>query len=181
MDTWHFSKSTWSLDRQVTWKSRWSLFILTHNPTKFNGHCRCETGDAHFCEYNVITWQMSHVTRWLWSTRLQSHLAKIGGHCPSEGADKVFFNITWSHNQWVTWPDGLDTLTLNHKGYSTIIRAKEFYDKNIYVLQIGASLYYKLGQLCLIANEGKHCYKLGQLHYYKLVQMLLQVGAAITN
>ena len=33
------------------------------------------------------------VTRWLWSTRLKSHLAKIGDHCPSEGGDEVFFNI----------------------------------------------------------------------------------------
>ena len=32
---------------------------------------------------------MSHVTRWLWSTRLKSHLAKIGGHCHNEGGDKV--------------------------------------------------------------------------------------------
>ena len=42
VDTWHSSKSTWSLDRQVTWKSRWSCFTLTHNPTKFNDHWRCE-------------------------------------------------------------------------------------------------------------------------------------------
>ena len=37
--------------------------------------------------------------------------------------------------------------------------------KNMYVLQIEASL----------------CYKLGQLHYYKLEQLLLQIGAAVTN
>ena len=38
---------------------------------------------------------MSHVTRWLWSTQLKSHLAKIGDHCPSEDGDKAFFfNIT---------------------------------------------------------------------------------------
>ena len=43
------------LDRQGTWNSRWNLFPLTHNPTKFNGHWRCETGDIHFYEYNVIT------------------------------------------------------------------------------------------------------------------------------
>ena len=41
-------------DRQVTWKSRCGLFTLTHNPTNVNGHWRCETGDAHFDEYNVI-------------------------------------------------------------------------------------------------------------------------------
>ena len=33
---------------------------------------------------------MSQVTRWLWSTQLKSHLAKIGDHCPSEGRDKAF-------------------------------------------------------------------------------------------
>ena len=60
-----------------------------------------------------------------------------------------------------------------------IVRATELNNKNIYVLQIGASLCYKLGQLCFI--KGKHCYKLGQLHYYKLGQLLLQIGAAITN
>ena len=42
-------------------------------------------------------------------------------------------------------------------------------------------MYYKLGQLGLITNYGRHCYKLGQLHYYKLGQVLLQIGAAITN
>ena len=51
----------------------------------------------------------------------------------------------------------------------------------MYVLQIGASLRYKLGQPCCIINWGKRCYKLGQLHYCKLGQVLLQIGAAITN
>ena len=44
-----------------------------------------------------------------------------------------------------------------------------------------ASLCYKLEQLCFITNQGKRCYKLGQLHYYKLGQVLLQNGAAIAN
>ena len=59
-----------------------------------------------------------------------------------------------------------------------VARATEFNDKNIYVLHIGASLCYNLGQLCLsqirvnvvtnwgsfiITNWGKCCYKLGQL------------------
>ena len=51
------------------------------------------------------------------------------------------------------------------KSQKFIVRATEPNDKNIYVLQIGASL----------------CCKLGQLHYYKLGQMLLQIRAAITN
>ena len=43
----------------------------------------------------------------------------------------------------------------------------------IHIIQIKAALFYY--------NQGKHCYKLGQLHYYKLGQVLLQIGAAITN
>ena len=39
---------------------------------------------------------MSHMTRLLWSTRLKSHVARIGGHCPSEGGDK-FFLISRDH------------------------------------------------------------------------------------
>ena len=46
-----------------------------------------------------------------------------------------------------------------------IVRATELNNKNIYALQIGANL----------------CYKLGQLHYYKLGQALLKIGVAITN
>ena len=45
----------------------------------------------------------------------------------------------------------------------------------------GASLCYKLTQLCLITNYGKLCYKLEQFHYYKLGEVLLQNRAAITN
>ena len=115
VDTWRFSKSAWSRDRQFTWKSSWSPFTLTHNPTSE----LCETGDASFCEYKLIAWYMSHVTWWLWSIQLKSHLAKIGGHCPSEGRDKTFFmNIRWSHDQWVTWVGGWDSLILNPKAYS---------------------------------------------------------------
>ena len=64
----------------------------------------------------------------------------------------------------------------------------ELNNKNIFVLQIGASLCYKLGQLCFITNKGnvvsnwgnfiftnsgKYCYKLGQ--------PLLQSRAAVTS
>ena len=61
------------------------------------------------------------------------------------------------------------------------IRATELNNKNIYVLQTGAGLFYKMEQLSFITNYGKRCLKLGQLHYYKLGQVLLQIGAAITN
>ena len=40
---------------------------------------------------------MSHVTRWLWSTQLKLQLAKIGGHCPSEGGDKAFLRKSRDH------------------------------------------------------------------------------------
>ena len=119
VDTSRFSKITLSLDQQVTWMSWWGHLTLTHNPTKLNGHWSSETGDAPFSEYNVIAWYMSHVTRWLGWTQLQSHLTKIGGHCPSKGEDKAFFlHVTWSYDQWVVRIAGWDTLTLNHKGYS---------------------------------------------------------------
>ena len=118
VDTWRFSKSTWSLDRQVIWKSRWGPPYPNSKPYQVNGHWRCETGGALFCEYKVITWWMNHVTRWLWSIQLKPHLPKISGYCASEGGDKVFcLHITWSYDQWVTWLGGWDTLTLNHKGY----------------------------------------------------------------
>ena len=51
----------------------------------------------------------------------------------------------------------------------------------IYVLQIGASFCYKLEQLCFMTNYAKRCCKLGQLRYYKLEEVLLQIGMAITN
>ena len=62
---------------------------------------------------------------------------------------------------------------LNKFPSDKIVRATELSNKNMYVLQIGASLFYKLGQLCFITNEGKRYYKLGQLHYYKLGHVLL--------
>ena len=54
-------------------------------------------------------------------------------------------------------------------------------------------MYYKLGQLCFITNQGKRCYKLGHLlqiratvitkqgSYDKLGQNVLQTGAGIAN
>ena len=44
------------------------------------------TGDAHFCEYNVITW-----------TQRKSRLAKIGGHYPSEDREKLYLHMKWSN------------------------------------------------------------------------------------
>ena len=46
-----------------------------------------------------------------------------------------------------------------------MVRATELNNKNIHVLQIRASL----------------CYKLGQLYNYEFGQVLLEIGAVITN
>ena len=35
------------------------------------------------------------MTRWL--TQVKSHLAKSGGHCPSEDGDKAFFCLSRDH------------------------------------------------------------------------------------
>ena len=90
----------------ITWKSRWALLTLTHNPTKFNGHWRCETGDAHFCKYNVITWQVSHVTRWLWSTRLKPHFLKLMAVVLAKV--EIWYHVTtWSMihvTRWIRYP-----------------------------------------------------------------------------
>ena len=37
---------------------------------------------------------MGHVTRWLWSAQLKSHLGEIGGHCADEGGNKALFCIS---------------------------------------------------------------------------------------
>ena len=135
-ETWRFSKSMWSLDRQVTWKSRWGTFTITHNLTKFKCHWRCENWDAPFYEYNLITWYKIHVTWWLWSTQLKSHLANIGDHCPSKSGDKAFLRSR-DHMINVTWLSGSDTLKLNHKCYS---KSNQNPITKIY-------MYYKLGQV----------------------------------
>ena len=124
---------------------------------------------------------MSHATRWLWSTQLKSHLAKIGDHCPSEGGEKSFLLISHDHmiNESRDSVDQIPSALIT----KVIVRATELNNKIIYVLQTGASIvtnwgsYYKLGQLLLrnraaITNWGKTYYKLGQV---------LQIRAIITN
>ena len=90
------------------------------------------------------------MTRWFLSTQLKSHLAKIGDHCPSEGGDKEFFLISRDHmiNESI---DSVREIP-SPKITKFIVRATKLNNKNIYVLQIGASLCYKLGQLCFITN-----------------------------
>ena len=111
VDAWDFSKSRWSLDQQVTWKSRWGSFTLTYNPTKFDGHWCCEIGDAPFCEFSIIIWYMSHVAQWLWSTQLKSQLtiklvAIVLVKVKIELFKKIHM-ITWSMghvSHWVRYP-----------------------------------------------------------------------------
>ena len=52
--------------------------------------------------------------------------------------------INWSRDSVCEIPSSYIT--------KVIARATELNDKKIYVLQIGASLCYKLGQFCFIAN-----------------------------
>ena len=77
--------------------------------------------------------------------------------------------------RWVRYPHPQSRWSM------VIVRATELNNKNIYVLQIGVSLCNKLGQLYFIRNKGNCCYKLGQLDYYKLGQVFLQFGTAVTN
>ena len=119
---------------------------------------------------------MSHVNGWSWSTQLESHLANIDDHCPSNGGDK---------DQCVTWLSGSDTLKLNHKGYSKsnenpITKIYMYYKlrwacvKNsgsFVLLQIRANVATNLGSF-IITNWGT---------YYKWGQPLLQNRAGITN
>ena len=93
---------------------------------------------------------MSHATRWLWSTQFESQLSKIGGHCPSEGGDKAFLRQSLDHT--VKESRELVGEIPSTKITKAVIRSTELNDKNISVLQIGASLCYKLGQLCFITN-----------------------------
>ena len=75
-----------------------------------------------------------------------------------------------------------------------IVRATELNNKNIYVLQIGASLWYKLGQIFLlqiranvVTNWDLSVLQIGAIvvtnwgNYYKLGQPLLQNREAMTN
>ena len=61
------------------------------------------------------------------------------------------------------------------------IGAKLYHKLGNFLLQIGASVITKLGQLYFIRNWGKCYYKLRQLNYYKSGQVLLQIRAAIAN
>ena len=81
-------------------------------------------------------------------------------NCALAKVEKNFLHITWSHDQWVTWLGGWDTLTLNHEGYSKSNRTKE------------------RKHIC-ITNRGKLALHIGEaLFYCKLGQTLLQIGAA---
>ena len=108
---------------------------------------------------------MSHVTRWLWSTQLKSQLAKIGGHCPSEGEDETFSKKLHDHvtNESRDTVDEIPSTQIT----KVIVRVTELNDKTIYVLQIGAALFY---------------YKLEQKLLQIVAASLLQIGeSAVTN
>ena len=61
-----FSKSKGSLDRQVTWESRWSPVTLTRSPTKFDYHCLfwwVVKLEMHL--FANITWSHNRWVTWL--------------------------------------------------------------------------------------------------------------------
>ena len=127
------------------------------------------------------------MTRWLWSTQRKSQLAKIGGHCPSKGRDKAFFEKSRDHMINGS-RDSVGKISSTYKSNRTQ-RQKRY-------------IYYKLGQAC-VTNWGS--FVLLQIRadvvtnrdsfiitnwasvvtnwdsYYKLEQPLLQNRAAITN
>ena len=82
---------------------------------------------------------------------------------------KLFKKITWSHDQWVRWISGWDTL--NQKGYSKRTTTKIY-------------MYYKLGQACVI-NWGSFVLLQIRANVVTNLQIgaasLLQIGTAITN
>ena len=80
---------------------------------------------------------MSHATRWLWSTQLKSHLAKIGDRWPGEGGEKSFLLISRDHmiNESRDSVDQIPSALIT----KAIVRATELNNKIIYVLQIGAN------------------------------------------
>ena len=112
------SRSTWSIDRQVTRNNRWGSFTLTHNPTKFDYHWHWETG-MHL--FDDTMWLHDRWVAWLdvcSQLNLSHTLLKLVAIDLAKVEVKHFFDITWSHDQWFTSLGGWDNLTLSRKGYS---------------------------------------------------------------
>ena len=169
VDTWHFSKSSWSLDRQVTWKSRWSPFALT---LTLPGLMVIDVVKLEMHLYTNITWSENRWVTWLdgcGQLNLSHTLLKLVTIVLAKMEIKLSFLISrvikWSMNHvtlWVRYPQP--------KISKVIVRAAELNNKKIY-------MYYKLGQVCvtnwrsivllqiranIVTNWGKCCYKLGQ-------------------
>ena len=116
VDTWRFSKSRWSLDRQVTSVSSWDSFTLTIPSLMVIGIVILE---MHL--FANITWSNDRWVPWLDGSGqldLSHTLLKLVAIILAKVEVKLFLHIIWSHHQWVTWLGGWDTLTLNHKDYS---------------------------------------------------------------
>ena len=77
-----------------------------------------------------------------------SHLARIGSHCPGEGGDETFFYISRDHIESRHSVGEIPSPWIK----KIIVRTAELNNKNIYVLETGNSLCYKLGQLCFITT-----------------------------
>ena len=88
VDTWRFSKSTWSIDRQVAWKSRWGLFTLNHNPAMVIDAVKLE---MHL--FTNITWSHDRWVTWLNGSiqlNLSHTLLKLVTIVPAKMEIKVF-------------------------------------------------------------------------------------------
>ena len=124
VDTWRFSRCTWSLDRQVTWRVGGALShkLITLPSLIVIGVVKLEM----YLSANM-TWLHDRWVTWLDGCdqlNLSHILLRLVVIALDEMEIKLFLHITWSHDQWVTWLGGWDILILNHKGYSKNKRAQ---------------------------------------------------------
>ena len=107
VDTWRFSKSSWSLDRQVTWKSRLSLFALT---LTLPGLMVIDVVKLEMHLYTNITWSDNRWVTWLdgfGQLNLSHTLLKLVTIVLAKMEIKLFFNITRDQmiNELRDWVD----------------------------------------------------------------------------
>ena len=103
MDIWLFPKSTWSLDRQVTWRSRWgpSPKLITLPTLMVIGVVKLV---MHL--FAQIAWSNYRWVMWLdgcCQLNLSQILIKLVAIVLTEVEIKPFLHITLSHDQWFRW------------------------------------------------------------------------------
>ena len=67
-----FANIMWSVDRWAKWLDGRGQLNLSHTLAKIGGHCPSESKDKALLAYHMITWLMSHVTRWVRITELNN-------------------------------------------------------------------------------------------------------------